>query len=114
MEDLILASIEWLHREVAKGYPCVLILDVYPSRRTDLVFATAYANNVKLLFVPADGTGRFPLLDHRVFGKLKSRTRAEFSRGLWLAVQTDIDYDASASILIACWNVIPTDNIKKA
>jgi hypothetical protein len=113
-ETLIVASIKWLHHEVAKGYACVLILDVHPHHRTDLVLATVDANDVELLFVPAGGTRRFQPLDRRVFGKLKARARAEFSRGLWLAGQADINYDANVGILIACWNAIPTNNIKKA
>jgi hypothetical protein len=42
-EDLIVAHIEWLHRGMAKGHPCILSLDVYPSHRTNLVCATADA-----------------------------------------------------------------------
>jgi hypothetical protein len=38
------------------------------------------ANDVGLLFVSAGATGRFPAMDRRVFGKLKTRARSEFSR----------------------------------
>jgi hypothetical protein len=113
-EGLIVAYIEWLDREVADGHPCVLIVDVYPSHRTDLVFATAEANDVELLFVPEGGTGRFQPLDRRVFGELKSRARAEFVRRLRLAGGADIDYETRVQILVTCWNAIPTDNNRNA
>jgi hypothetical protein len=103
-----------LHREVADGHSCILVLDVYPSHRTDLVFAAAEANDVELLFVPAGGTGRFQPLDRRVFGELKSRARAEVGLRLWRAGGADIDYETSVHILVTCWNAIPTNNIKNA
>jgi hypothetical protein len=52
-ENLISNDIEWIHRDIAQGYSAVLILDVYPTHRIDLVFQTATANDVELLFVPA-------------------------------------------------------------
>jgi hypothetical protein len=76
-ENLISAYIEWLHHEVAKDCLCVLTLDTSPSHRTDLVVATAEANDVELLFIPAGATGRFEPLDRRIFGELKARARAE-------------------------------------
>jgi hypothetical protein len=78
-EDLIVVYIEWLHREVAKEYPCVLILDVYPGPRTDLVLAAADTSDVELLFVPAGGAARLRPLDRRIFGELKARAPAEFN-----------------------------------
>jgi hypothetical protein len=38
--------------EVSKDFPCILILDIYPSHRTDLVVTTTEANDVERLFVP--------------------------------------------------------------
>jgi hypothetical protein len=108
------AYIEWLHRDVADGYPCVLVLDVYPSHRTERVLATAEANDVELLFMPAGGTGRFQPLDRLVFGELKSRARLEFGLPLWRAGGADIDSETSVQILVTCWNAIPTNNIRNA
>jgi hypothetical protein len=112
--EIIVAYIEWLSREVAKGCPCVLILDVYPSHKTDHVIETAAANDVELLFVPAGATGRFQPMDRRVFGELKARARAEFGRRMWGSGGADIDYDESLQILARCWNGIPGENIRKA
>jgi hypothetical protein len=62
--------------------PCALVLGVYPGHRTERVIATAEANNVELLFVPAGGTGRFGPMDRLIFGDLKAQARAEFGRRL--------------------------------
>ena len=113
-ERIITSYIEWLAREVAHGSPSILVLDVYPSHRTDLVVDTAAANDVELLFVPAGATGRFQPLDRRVFGELKARARAEFGRAMWRAGAAEVDYDESLRILARCWASIPTENIRQA
>jgi hypothetical protein len=77
-ENLIVACIEWLHYEVAKDGLRVLILDIYPSHRTDLVVVTAEANDMELFFVHAGAIGRFQPLDRRIFGELKAPARVEF------------------------------------
>jgi hypothetical protein len=101
-------------RVLAKGKTPRCPMHVYPRHRTERVLATAEANDVELLFVPAGGTGRFQPLDRRVFGELKSRARAEFGRRLGLAGGADIDYETSVDILVTCWNAIPTNNIRNA
>jgi hypothetical protein len=113
-EGILVCYIEWLARDIAHGHPSILVLDVYPSHRTDVVVETAAANDVELLFVPAGGTGRFQPLDRRVFGELKSRARAEFGRRRWRDGAADIDYEESLQILTRCWEHIPTENIRKA
>jgi hypothetical protein len=113
-EGVIIESIEWLHREIANGNPCALVLDVYPSHRADRVIAIAEANDVELLFVPAGGTGRFQPMDRRIFGELKARPRAEFGKRLWREGSETIDDATSVDILEKCWAAIPSENIKKA
>jgi hypothetical protein len=113
-ENLIVAYINWLHHEVAKDCPCVLISDIYPSHRTDLVVATAEANDLELLFVPAGATGKFQPLDRRTFGELKARARAEFARRIWVMGESGVGYDVSVEILIRYWNAIPIENVQKA
>jgi hypothetical protein len=53
-ENLIAKQIGRLHRDVAQNSPAILILDVYPTHRIDLVFQRATANDVQPLFVPAE------------------------------------------------------------
>jgi hypothetical protein len=113
-ENIVMSYIEWLSHEIADGTPCALILDVYPTHRTDRVIEIAAANDVELLFVPAGGTGRFQPLDRRIFGELKARARAEFRRWTWRADGLDMDYEQSIRILSRCWMAIPAENVKKA
>jgi hypothetical protein len=113
-DTIIARYIEWLSREITRGLPSILVLDVYPSHRTDLVIETAAANDVELLFVPAGATGRFQPLDRRVFGELKARARAEFGRRMWRAHGADIDHNEGLEILRRCWNAIPPENVRKA
>jgi hypothetical protein len=118
-ENIVISYIEWLSHEIAHGTPCVLILDVYPTHRTDRVveieIEIAIANHMELLFVPARGTGRFQPLDRRIVGELKARgrTRAELGRWTWRADGLDIDYDQSLRIFSRCWTAITAENIKK-
>jgi hypothetical protein len=73
-ENVIIEFIKWLHQEVADYKPCALVLDVYPSRRSEWVIAAAKENDVELLFVPAPGTGNFQPRDRRIFGELRYKT----------------------------------------
>jgi hypothetical protein len=46
--------------------------------RTQTVIEAAGEHKVELLFVPNGATGEVELLDRRIFGELKYRSRAEF------------------------------------
>jgi hypothetical protein len=94
-ENMIIEFIEWLHHDITKSSPCTLILDVYPGHRTERIIATAEANDVELLFVPASGTGGFQPMDRRIFGDLKARAGAEFGRCLQFERSETIDYEIS-------------------
>jgi hypothetical protein len=104
--------IERLHCDIAQRY-LALILDVSPTHRTDLVFQTATANDVELLFVPTGATGIFQPMDRRIFGELKGCARGEFGRRRWLNGRTDIGYDESVAVLARCWDAIPGKNVRK-
>jgi hypothetical protein len=106
--------LEWLHWEIAGGCPCVLILDVYPAHRTEIVVNAAGERDIELLFVPADGTSEYQPLDHRIFGELNSRARAEITRLIALGSGVDIDHDQAVTILERCWHSISASNIRKA
>lgn len=55
-----------------------LILDVYPSHRTDDVKNFAVGLNINLIYVPAGLTDEYQPLDRYVFGCLKSTARRLF------------------------------------
>jgi SH3-like domain-containing protein len=71
-ENLIMEYLQWIHDGPAEGEPCVLVLDVYPTHRTDKVQQLAEHLDIELLYVPSGGNGEYQLLDRRVFGELKS------------------------------------------
>jgi hypothetical protein len=77
-ENIIIEFIKWLHQEVADDKPRALVLDVYPSHRSEWLIASAAENDRELLFVPAGGTGRLQPMYRRIFGELKALARAEF------------------------------------
>jgi hypothetical protein len=112
-KNLIIEYSRWLHTEIASGNPCLLIVDVYPTHRTETVMAAAEECDVELVFVPAGGTSEYQPLDHRIFGELKSRVRAEITKLMIFRGGATIDYNQSVSILMRCWNAIPGENIRK-
>jgi hypothetical protein len=113
-EKLIVEYLQWLHAEIADGLPCALILDVYPTHRTDTVMAAAAQSDIELLFVPAGGTSEYQPLDYRIFGELKSRARAEITRLTAIGGGANVDCDQSFRILVQCWTAISGENIRKA
>lgn len=52
-----------------------LVLDVYKTHRVESVKEFAKSLNIKLIFVPACGTGDYQPLDRRIFGILKMHIR---------------------------------------
>jgi hypothetical protein len=114
IENVIVEYLQWFHTEIAGGQPCALILDVYPTHRTDVVMAAAEESDIELLFVPGGGTSKYQPLDNRIFGKLKSRAQAEMTKFMVICGGVNIDDDQSVSILVRCWNVISGGNVRKA
>jgi hypothetical protein len=113
-ENVIIEFTEWLHHDITESSPCALVLDVYPSHRTECVIATAEANAVEHLFVPGGGTGRFHPMDRQIFGDLKTWAQADFGRRLQFERSETIDYAISVQILQKCWTSIPSANVRKA
>ena len=112
-ESVMMRFLDAIHQD-AGGCPCCLVLDLYPSHRTEAVIKRAEELDIELIFVPAGLTSKLQPLDIRVFGELKSRARAEFQR---IAVHTgsrDIELHSSINILIKCWERISPENIIKA
>ena len=63
--------LRWIWKKMGKsGF--ALIIDVYKSHINKSVKNYAKKLGIKLIFVPACGTGSFQLLDHRIFAILKN------------------------------------------
>jgi hypothetical protein len=52
-------------------------------------------------------------MDRRIFGALKARARADFTRRLWQEGAELIDHEISADIMAQCWASIPPDHVQK-
>ena len=110
---VFLEYLEWLHNEF-QGEPIALILDVYPSHKSDEVKQKAKELNIELLYVPAGGTAMYQPLDRRIFGELKSRARFEMLKLQRLQGPTDTPYKHALEVLLKCWNEISSENIIKS
>jgi hypothetical protein len=112
-ENLILLYIDWIS-EQAHRKPCLLIMDGYPTHRTERVLQKALDLNIEILFIPAGETSMYQPLDARIFGELKSRARVELQR---LAASEGVrgaSYAQSLTILINCWKKISRSNVQHA
>jgi hypothetical protein len=112
-EQLILEFIEWLSVQVNEE-PCMVIMDVYPTHRTERVKEKAFEKNIEILYVPAGGTSKYQPLDARVFGELKSRARAEFHRLEASEGVRGASFSKSVKVLLDCWEKISSSNIEQA
>ena len=90
-----------------------LILDVYPSHRTEDIKNFAVGLNMDLLFVPAGRTDEFQPLDRAVFGSLKSMARRLFR--LRVSQDRNVIRKKSDAVedMICAWERLPTHVIEK-
>jgi hypothetical protein len=57
-----------------------LLLDQFNAHDTPTVYNEASKLNIHLVLIPKGGTGKYQPLDRRVFGALKSKGRAKWTR----------------------------------
>lgn len=69
--EVMIKYLNWLSKEVMKNEEFALVLDVYSSHREESVKLEAARLKIKLIYVPACGTGTFQPLDRKIFGPLK-------------------------------------------
>lgn len=75
-EDMMIQYLNHLHFKYADTFPCALLLDCYKAHRTTRVKQEAQKLGIKLVYVPANGTGKYQPLDRRVFGIVKAKLRS--------------------------------------
>ena len=108
-KDVMIKYLQWLS-ERSDGEPCCLVWDVYKAHLVDEVWQCANNLDIHIITVPANGTGAYQPLDHRIFGILKSYARREFIRLKHLG-QFDETDQMAARILCDCWNRISKEQI---
>jgi hypothetical protein len=101
-ENFIVEYLQWTHTEIAGGQPCALILDAYPTHRSDGLMAATEECDIELPSVPAGGASEYQPLDHHIFGELKSRAKAEIIKLMAIRGSVNIDHDQSVNILVRC------------
>ena len=110
-EEMMVKYLYHLHEKFAETYPCALILDCYRAHRTDLVKDVARNLGIKLIYVPANGTGKYQPLDRRIFGILKAKLRSLAKSNIYA------DEERFATItnhLVLAWNQITQGNLLSA
>jgi hypothetical protein len=112
-EKLIIEYLDWLSDRIGHD-PCLLVMDVYPTHRTEAVKEHARMLDIELLFIPAGGTSLYQPLDARIFGELKARARSAFQRLASINGLQGATYCESITILVDCWNHISPENVMKA
>ncbi len=73
--DVMKVYLKWLRKRMTDG-PFALILDVYKSHVEKSVRQLAEKLQIRLIFVPACGTGKYQPLDRRLFGIVKKQLAA--------------------------------------
>jgi hypothetical protein len=112
-EELFLNYLEWLSQSAANA-PLALVLDIYPTHRTERVKTFASEHSIQLLFVPAGATGRLQPLDYRIFGELKQRARKPYKQ---IAFRTGTLKASDAEVLNVLrksWDQVSKENVIKA
>lgn len=74
-EEIVLKYLKHLHKNWSKGQPCALLMDCYKAHHTLKVIKLVDELNIQLIFITANGTYIYQLLDRRVFGIVKLKLR---------------------------------------
>ena len=69
---VMIRYLTWLYALMGNE-PFALVLDIYRAHITDDVSKFAEDHGIKLIYVPANGTGQYQPLDRRIFGIIKKQ-----------------------------------------
>jgi hypothetical protein len=93
---------EWLREQLPHG-PICLILGQYRTHDTEAFQAEAEHLGISLLWIPKGATGIYQPLDRRVFGALKSKSKAKW-RNHYFEHNSPCDTETAVALLAASWN----------
>lgn len=94
--------------------PFILIIDVYPTHRSDRVRQRAQELKIRLEFIPPGLTDALQPLDRRVFGALKGIAKHYIYRILSEDPNTKIGMAQAVQILVTSWEQLTSDAILSA
>jgi hypothetical protein len=98
--DVACDYLRWLRSRYSSD-AVVLVWNVFTSHRCEQTKANAAQLGIRLEFIQPGATGECQPLDRRLFGSLKSRTRARFD-ALWAQSQDPTMAD-SITMLLDAW-----------
>ena len=102
--------LHWLRSHVQ--VPVIsLVLDQYGAHDTPKVQRTAESLDIELIFVPKGGTGKYQPLDRRVFGALKAKGRAKWSREFARHPGMVCTREMAAGLLLSSWAELSADAV---
>ena len=114
-EDAFVQYLKLLREKIfADDKVIVLIVDVYPTHRSETVRRTAQELNICLEYIPPGLTDVLQPLDRRVFGALKSIAKQYVYRLLSEDPGQKIGMKKAVQILIKSWDQLTSDTILSA
>lgn len=110
-EEIMIRYLRHLHTNLADTFECALVLDCFRAHCTDAVKEEAKRLGIKLIFVPANGTGKYQPLDRGIFGIVKSKLRSLAKSKIF---SDEERYAVITGHLITAWNQINAQHLLSA
>jgi hypothetical protein len=101
--------LHWLRSRIQCG-PIVVLWDLFSSHREQGVKERAKELGIELVFIPAGMTSEYQLLDRRIFGSLKARTRAQLTRHV-MSADEKVTMSAPIGILLDAWRCVGDEEV---
>jgi hypothetical protein len=101
-EVLMVQWLEWLREQIAVPEIC-LVLDQFDAHDTRRIHEAANSRNIHIVLISKSGTGRYQPRDRRVFGALKAKGRAKWTRQYEANPGVICTRSMAADLLLTCW-----------
>jgi hypothetical protein len=112
-DNIMMEYLEWLH-QLCNEEPLLLVWDMYPCHRSQLVIDKADELSIELVFVPVGCTPTMQPLDRRLFGELKARAKKDFLRTISLNGGQSLTRGEQILLIERAWFSISAENIRKS
>ena len=106
--------LKWLRQMHYDDDPIYLIIDQYPTHKTEQSKTLAQSLNIQLYFIPAGVTDKYQPLDRQVFGCLKNIAKSKIHDFLHEQPGAKIGMKNAVSILIWAWEHINPNVLNQA
>jgi hypothetical protein len=113
-QTVALQYVNWLRKFTAIRGPFVLVWDVFAAHRDKMVVASAFEDEVQLIFVPAGQTGEWQPLDKRVFGELKGKINERYDDDHIRDPNVEESPRRAVRYMLDTWKGITQENVLNA